>query len=123
VFVNNALHRRQADARTFKFLRTVQSLKDSKQLIDILDVEADAGVPDHEHRLPLAFVFYATDFYDGAGAGSSELERIRQKVLKDQLDQDRITFHGRQAGDHPFHMPCGKAVAAVSKEVSYLGDG
>ena len=70
-----------------------------KQFIDIFHVEADAIVADHEHRLPIPFVFHATDFNDGAGAGAGELERVSQQVLKDLPDQNGITLHGGQVGD------------------------
>jgi hypothetical protein len=49
VFVKDALHRRQTDARAFKIFRTVQPLEHAEQFVGIFHVEADAIIPDPEH--------------------------------------------------------------------------
>ncbi len=106
MLLNDALHRGQADARTFELLRAVQPLEDSEQFVDILHVETDAVVSDHEDWLPI--FFFVADFDDrvrwrrgrprlclSIGARTRELERIGQQVLKDLLDQNGITLdHG-----------------------------
>ncbi len=51
MLLHDALHSNQADAGTFKVLRAMQALKDSEQFVDIIHVEADAVVPNHEHQL------------------------------------------------------------------------
>ena len=90
MLANDALHGDQAYARAFKFIRAVQPLKNSKQLVNVFHAEADAVVSHHENRLPV--FFFVTDFDDGAGAGASELEGVGQQVLKHLLDQNRIAF-------------------------------
>src|SRR6266849_4664523 len=49
--LHDALHERQTDACSLIVLGEVQSLKDSKQLVDIAHVEADAVVADPIHSL------------------------------------------------------------------------
>jgi hypothetical protein len=63
MLLHDALHRNQADAGTFKVLRAMQALKDSEQFVDIIHVEADAVVPNHEHQL--SSIFFVADFDDG----------------------------------------------------------
>ena len=86
MFLHDALHRRQADARAFKILRTMQSLEDPKQFVDILHVEADAVVADREHRLPIVRVFRLTDLNDRGISGAGKLKGVGEEVLKDLLD-------------------------------------
>ena len=78
VFVNDALHRDQAYARTYKLFRAVQPLEDSEQLVDVLHAEAHAVVSDHKDRLPIFRILFVTDLDDGRGAATAKLERVGQ---------------------------------------------
>jgi hypothetical protein len=64
MFLNNPLHGCQTDAGALEILGAMQALEDSEQFVDILHVEADAVVPDHEDQLPI--LFFVTNLDDGA---------------------------------------------------------
>src|SRR5260370_5185332 len=83
----------------------MQTLEDSKQFVDILHVEADAVVSNHEYRLPILFLWLATDFDDGASAGAGELKRVSQQGLKDLPEQNGIALHRPQSGANPLPFP------------------
>src|ERR1035441_1038412 len=68
MFPNNALHRDQADPRTFKVFATMQPLKDPKQLIGVLHAEPHSIVANHDGGRSVAFD--VADFNDGVGPGS-----------------------------------------------------
>src|SRR5262245_16724656 len=52
---NNALHRRQADARAFELFRPMQPLKDAEEFVGILHIEPDAVVTHETDDRPVRF--------------------------------------------------------------------
>src|SRR5260370_27061415 len=82
----------------------MQTLEDSKQFVDILHVEADAVVSNHEYRLPILFLWLATDFDDGASAGAGELKRVSQQGLKDLPEQNGIARSEEHTSELQSHL-------------------
>src|SRR3974390_2543266 len=79
---NNASHIGQANAEAFKFLDTMEALKDAKELVRKLHVESDAIVADVDDRLG-GGIGRATDFDFCRVARLAVFDRIGEEVIED----------------------------------------
>ena len=68
-------------------------------------IEAHAIVANEDHALTL--LLKKSDLDNGALPGTCELESVGNQVLKNLLNQNRIAWRGRKAGNFPGHRPSG----------------
>ena len=100
---HDAANDRQAYACAFKVFRPVQSLKNLKQLILVLHVEAGAVIAD-EHREHFAFlVILATDQNLWFGNFAGILDGIGEQVHQHLMKQRDIAFDFGQVSYVPLH--------------------
>src|ERR1700691_3713382 len=81
VFLHDALHRGQSDARAFKVLGTMQALEYAEEFVGIFHVEARPVVANEDRRL--AVFLSLSDLDDRRSSIARVLEGIRNQVLED----------------------------------------
>src|SRR2546425_11250048 len=92
--VNDALHNRETDSRSFVLLGAMEPLEDSKEFPHILHVEADSVVFDDIHGL--AIVRLGAHFNARLFSRARELEGVGEEVGKDLLQERGVRLAHRQ---------------------------
>jgi hypothetical protein len=80
VLANDSLNGSQADAGALEIFLAMKALEDSKKLIGILGIEADAIVADKDRGGASGFAFADLDY--GGLAAAGKFERIAKQIVE-----------------------------------------
>src|SRR6266478_2319065 len=106
-------------ACSFEVLLAVQALKDTKQLVGILHIEAHSVVPNEVDKL--TFDRHLPDVNHGGVAGACVFGSVGEQVVIYLLHQSRIAVNKRQIADLPLNIPVLRFVLQVSEDFFYEG--
>jgi hypothetical protein len=96
----NPLNRRQSNTRTFKFIRRVQPLEHSKQLVYILHIKTHSIVPNEYYQL-ISVSVGASDLDLCSRARAREFDRIRNKIDQHYSQHRTVPVEIGQCPDFP----------------------
>src|SRR4029077_14491589 len=98
--VQNALHCRKSDARTFEVLRSMEALKDPEKFVGIPRVKSNSIVANkHNCFVPH---FFRADLDDRRGTPTGKFQSICKEVCENNFDEAGIAHHIRKRADPPF---------------------
>jgi hypothetical protein len=103
--LNDALHRRQADAGAWVFRAPMQALKGSEQLVSRRLVEAHAIVAYEEYQRTLVRR-QASELDARPGLFGGKLPRIAEQILQYDAEPPRIPMGDETIRDDKFCLPC-----------------
>jgi len=118
VAVDDALYGRETDSGAFEFLGAVEPLEHAEQLVGVLHVKADAVILDKvDGRTTL--LGQAAYLNSSNILPACKLERIRDQVDPDLLEQRRVALAVGQVADRDFDLP---PCLLVAQAIEHLAD-